>query len=45
MLGWAELSWAARWSDLEQDAEPQIAPDVQLAPCMVASAISEPETP
>ena len=28
------LSWAACGSVLEQDTEPQIAPDVQLAPCM-----------
>ena len=28
-------------SVLEQDTEPQISPDVQLAPCMEASAISE----
>ena len=34
------LSWAACWSVLEQDNEPKIAPDVQLAPCMAASAIS-----
>ena len=31
---------AACRSVLEQDAEPQIAPDEQLAPCMAASAIS-----
>ena len=31
------LSWAACRSVLEQDTEPQIAPDVQLAPCMNAS--------
>ena len=28
-------------SVLEQDIEPQIAPDVQLAPCMADSAIME----
>ena len=37
----SELSWAACWSVLEQDSEPQIAPDVRLAPCTAASAISE----
>ena len=35
--GWA---WAAYRSVLEQDTEPQIAPDVQLAPCMVSVSIS-----
>ena len=35
------LSWAVCRSVLEQDSEPQIAPDVWLAPCMAAFAISE----
>ena len=30
----------AYWSILEQDTEPQISPDDQMAPCMAASAIS-----
>ena len=34
-------SWAAWQSLLEEDTEPQVAPDVWLAPCMAASAISE----
>ena len=35
------LSWAACRSVLEQVTEPQITPDVRLAPCMAASALSE----
>ena len=35
------LSLAACRSVLEQDTEPQVAPDVQFSPCMAASAISE----
>ena len=38
---WGRLVIGRLRSDLEQDTEPQIAPCVQLAPCMVASAISE----
>ena len=36
-----QMSSAACQSVLEQDTEPQIAPDVHLASCMAASAISE----
>ena len=34
-------SWAACGSVLGRETEPQLAPDVLLAPCMTASAISE----
>ena len=35
-LGWG---WAACRRVLEQDTEPQIGPDVQLAPCMAVAAV------
>ena len=40
MIGRSRLSLVACRSVLEQDTEPQIAPDEQLAPCMAASVIS-----